>query len=829
MKYTLREYQKSAVVAGLAHLQHGKGGGVIVMPTGSGKSLVIASIATALPGHTLVFQPIVEILEQNYEKIRAFGFDDVGVFSASARRKDFGKITLATIGSVKNRRDEFAHFENIIVDEAHTTNANGGMYADFIKWSGGRLLGLTATPFRRVSFNDRKTGERAVVARFLHRQRPRLWESMIYITQVGKLVTERFWAPVEYHEATDYVHADIKLNSTGMDFDQAALQAYNATQGLAGKVARAVAAHNALHTLVFCVFVEEAKEVSTKLRELGISAATVSAETPKAEREQILADFKSGNIRVVTNVGVLTTGFDFPELDCVVLARPTQSVGLYYQMCYTSDMDILTDRGFLPATKINKGDNVFGFDKDTSEIRSVKVLDKVVRDKYNFEKVMQYRSARLDVGMSDYHDVISRAIGSKSKRWLKQQLREALQRKDMWEVPVAGYQKPVGKNTLRDCDLNLLGWFLSDGSITKRGVVQIRQSMKNKKYVDDIEKTLIECGIGYGKYVSKRTGELSKYQDSVNFVFCKTTRKKGKQGYSYIQKFFDKNMGQSYESLTREQLWILFSAIIKGDGCNKTPRDYKVATHTIACGSNKVYADRLQSLLVRRGYKANITTYKPPKNNNWQKNNQYLLRVTDMDYSTIAGSNSKDGSISGKKRYKRTRFVEDKKYKDKLWCIANELGTVIVRRNGKVMIAGNCGRGVRIAPGKKNVKIIDLCGNVAKFGKIEEFEIVEPKAGLHRLKSGVGYLTGVDFIGGADLEERDYKGYKEGSSAPVGVMMFGKFKGRHITKLPNDYLVWAIKNFNSGKLKTAFETEAKRRSLPAKRFEPIQATLDLPF
>lgn len=331
--YTLRPYQYDAVEAGIEVFNSKKKrNGVIVAPTGSGKSLIIASIAKELSGHTLVFQPNVEILKQNLQKTKDFGFDDVGVFSASAGRKDFGKITFGTIGSVINRQNEFGHFDNIIIDECHEVNAKGGMYKDFIDQNGGRVLGLTATPYRMYAFNERTTGNQMAVAQFLHRKKDKVFNKICHVTQVREMYENGYLCPIDYHIDTAYLHSEIELNSTGRDFNQQALKEYNRKQNLVKKVAEAISEHQPNHTLVFCVFVEEAERLSAQLEQLGITSAAISAKTPKKEREQMLADFRSGKIRVMTNVGVLTTGFDFPQLDCVILARPTQSVALYYQM-----------------------------------------------------------------------------------------------------------------------------------------------------------------------------------------------------------------------------------------------------------------------------------------------------------------------------------------------------------------------------------------------------------------------------------------------------------------------------------------------------------------
>ena len=332
--YELRDYQKKAVSAGLSFLNDSKkDGGIIVMPTGSGKSLVIAKIANELSGNTLVLQPSLEILESNYSKMISYVDEsEVGIFSASAGVKEIKKITYATIGSIINCKERFGNFSHLIVDECHLCNAKGGMYEELIQFFGGRVLGLTATPFRMHTYADFKTGEKCVVAKFLHRTRPRLFSKIIHITQLQELYKDKFLCPISYEVNYGYNQLQIKLNTTGLDFDQKALKRYNREKGIINIVKKVIERSEAKHILVFTISVEEAVELDDMLTVIGIRSATVSAKTPKKERAEILEKFKSGEIRVVTNVSCLTTGYDFPALDCVIIARPTQSVALFYQM-----------------------------------------------------------------------------------------------------------------------------------------------------------------------------------------------------------------------------------------------------------------------------------------------------------------------------------------------------------------------------------------------------------------------------------------------------------------------------------------------------------------
>ena len=332
--YQLRNYQQEAVAKGISFLKGSEqGGAIIVAPTAAGKSLYIASIANALDGKTLVLQPSQEILISNYEKMITYVDEsEIGVFSASCNRKDISRITFATIGSIINKKELFDDFQHLIIDECHAVNAKGGMYEELINYLGGKCLGMTATPYRLYAYNDFKTGQLSVVAKFLHRTRPRLFNKIIHITQIQDLYNQGFLCPIEYKLSSDYNHSEIKLNSTGMDFDENSLLAYNETHSVIQKVSKIVQEESAKHLLVFMSSVEEATRLAQNLKAGGILGAIISAKTPKKERADILKQFKEGKIRVVTNFGTLTTGYDFPELDCVILGRPTQSVALYYQM-----------------------------------------------------------------------------------------------------------------------------------------------------------------------------------------------------------------------------------------------------------------------------------------------------------------------------------------------------------------------------------------------------------------------------------------------------------------------------------------------------------------
>lgn len=326
--YNLRPYQEEAVSAAVRYLNdpRQKKPSIVVMPTGSGKSLIISSIAEKVDAPLLVFQPTKEILEQNYNKMMDYGIYGVTIYSASCNQKQIGNITLATIGSVYKKPEDFKHFKYVLMDECHLCNAKGGMYKDFYQTIGGKWIGLTATPYRlhHNSFGSE--------LRFLTRTNPRVFSKVIHVTQTKDLSLQGYFCKTEYYSIKGFNRKEIKLNSTGFDYVESSEREYYTkhefNKSVLDVVKRLLKAGKK-RILVFTKFVTEAQ---TLAEDLGSEAAMVSGDMKTKDRDAVIKGFKSGQIKVVANVGVLTTGFDYPELECVVIARPTRSLTLYYQM-----------------------------------------------------------------------------------------------------------------------------------------------------------------------------------------------------------------------------------------------------------------------------------------------------------------------------------------------------------------------------------------------------------------------------------------------------------------------------------------------------------------
>lgn len=331
--YELRSYQKEAADAILDFFEFGKSNDnpIVVQPTGAGKSVIIAYVARQLKEGVLILQPSKELLEQNFAKFEAYG-GRAAIYSASMNQKHTGDVTFATIGSIKKCPELFSHVKYILIDECHLVPPNDeSMFMGFLNsLDGVKVVGLTATAFRLKKYNDPFTGEPYSQINLLMRERPRFFNRFLHITQIKELYDLEFLAPVRYIELA-WSNGSLKYNSTGAEFTETSMDAEMKKQKIHERlpgIIRQSIAKGRKYRIVFVKNVADAEHLASIVPD----SACVHAGTKKKERANILEDFKAGKIKTVFNVGVLTIGFDFPELDTIIIARPTMSLAIYMQM-----------------------------------------------------------------------------------------------------------------------------------------------------------------------------------------------------------------------------------------------------------------------------------------------------------------------------------------------------------------------------------------------------------------------------------------------------------------------------------------------------------------
>lgn len=338
MTYQLRTYQSEATKTSIEFFQsQAKYRPMVIIPTAGGKSIIIASAVKVLVGKVLILQPSVELLKQNYQKyenvIKAHPeLESASLFSASVGIKEVGRVTFATIGSIFNKPELFQDVEHVLIDECHFVPPDrSSMYMKFLNaLPNVQVLGLTATPYRLKTYTDPFTGKKFSKINLLNRERPSFFNKFAHITQIKELYEQGFLCPIKYIEM-QFDGSYLQVNSTGAEYTDKSLKEAMERNEIIKKIPGILDQaykKGRKACLVFVRAVEEARDLA------GITpfSAYLHAETDKKERAQIIKAFKSGSIKTVYNVGILTTGFDFPELDTVILARPTMSLALYVQM-----------------------------------------------------------------------------------------------------------------------------------------------------------------------------------------------------------------------------------------------------------------------------------------------------------------------------------------------------------------------------------------------------------------------------------------------------------------------------------------------------------------
>lgn len=317
---TLYPYQRRAVDAVTAAWAGGMRRPALSAATGSGKSVMLAKAIEESGERTLVIAHRKEIIDQLAERIKWVIDDaDVGVVMAD-RNQPRHPVVVASIQTLANRRRlaQLGRFGLVVVDEAHHSVAP--MYVNTLRTLG--VLQQGATKALGVSATwDREDGKG-----FEH-----IYDEIVFEIGIEELIGSGHLCDLQA------MVIETHLDTTGLpshdgDFNAEALSRRVVESDYADTLAHAVKTYAADRTsLVFAPNVRTAELFAETLRANGIDAVSVNGETPKDERDRIVADLRAGRIQAVTNVDVFTEGTDIPNVDAVVMGRPTRSRARYQQ------------------------------------------------------------------------------------------------------------------------------------------------------------------------------------------------------------------------------------------------------------------------------------------------------------------------------------------------------------------------------------------------------------------------------------------------------------------------------------------------------------------
>lgn len=311
----LRHYQEKGVSSVKKEFAKGHKAVIMCAPTGSGKTVMFADITTkaVLKGsRVLIFTDRKELNAQAASKLQ-------GAVRFTANTKIFPKssVVIAMIETFKRRMQKKGYieyiqsFDLIIIDEAHKATFDS-MFKYFTEKQ--RIIGATATPLR--------TGKQKPLSEF--------YQSIVDIVSIRELIAKGFLAKPNYFG----VKQDLSnIGTRGNDYAEEQLSRYYNKQELyEGVVHNYKLRAEGKKTLVFSASVQNSLRLRDEFIRAGYAAEHLDGNTRKIERERILRDFKKGNVKVLCNVGVLTTGYDEPSIEAIILYRATKSLILYLQM-----------------------------------------------------------------------------------------------------------------------------------------------------------------------------------------------------------------------------------------------------------------------------------------------------------------------------------------------------------------------------------------------------------------------------------------------------------------------------------------------------------------
>lgn len=437
-------------------------------------------------------------------------------------------------------------------------------------------------------------------------------------------------------------------------------------------------------------------------------------ETPHRKDEGQLK-FQQAHTNLVIISLRVSTGLNLQRANCVIFGELDWSPAVH---CLDEKTEILTNNGFRGVDDVAVGELVAGFDMRDESIRFVPAIAKVDRVAGPDETLHNVRTTKIDLSVTGQHRMVVRrgrrtTKGLKRSGWEIATATELVGKKRRY-IPTAGYEFSKGVS-LSDNELRLIGLFLSDGSFNGRHLTIYQAA--HQPWNEDIVKILNGAGVSWSLFQRGKGAEISnwysvpagvqprwtereiaeltkrrvkgetyekigkviersteavgiKWRKMKKGHFTKPGPEKPRKGWKELEKYLDKDLSPLLEGATPQQLECLIQGLWLGDG-TKAGVNVRHITST-----NKIRLERLQSLCVRRGKTAVLSV----RGNKTSKGKTvYGLRVSEKREAYLQDGKNRDyfkpekGPATGKR----------------VWCVENELHTIIVRRNGKVAIVGN--------------------------------------------------------------------------------------------------------------------------------------------
>lgn len=330
-----RPYQEEAIQSVFNYFNKHAGNPVIVMPTGTGKSIVIAEFIrrafSMFPNQrVMMLTHVKELIAQNAEKLQSVWPNaPLGIYSAGLKQRDaMMPIVFGGIASVAKNTESFGHFDLILIDECHLLAPDSeSMYQKVLAYLKTinphiKVIGLSATPYRLKQ--GMLTDDGLFTDFCIDLSTPECFV---------RFINEGYLAPLIPFPTTTEIDVS-SVGMTGGDFNRKQLEEVTDKDEINYNVCKEIIekAYARKCWLIFCNGIEHAEHIASILNSFGIDATAVHSKKKAAENDKAIEDFKEGRLRCIVNSDKLTTGFDCPQIDFIGMVRHTMSPNLWVQM-----------------------------------------------------------------------------------------------------------------------------------------------------------------------------------------------------------------------------------------------------------------------------------------------------------------------------------------------------------------------------------------------------------------------------------------------------------------------------------------------------------------
>jgi len=679
----LRPYQSACLDSIDAYWRGGGGNPLVVMATGLGKSVIFAEkvrrIIERFPHMRIaMLVHVQELVEQNYNTLRGlWAGASIGIYSAGLGRKDtHQRVICANIQSIYKRTREVGAFDLIVVDEAHLVPAEGeGMYLQFFEdqrkiTPDMRVLGLTATPFRLDSGN--------IVGR-----NGALFDEIVFNYGIREGIEDGWLAPITARRSG--VEIDVQgVAKRGGEFVAGGLEKAAMHDDLIAAACEATLQRGGDRNswLMFCSGVNHAYAVAEAMRGLGIETQTITGDTPKAERKQIINAFKGRRIRCLTNANVL---------------------------CLDHKTEILTSSGWTSIDDMTYDHQVASWDFDGSVVFAPP-QNIVRRSRQAHEKMVSVDSARNNIRVTGNHRMVVR---EQHTAWRIEAAEDVAY--ERVHIPVSGVAAPLDISfapgeapdattvrarvrslsyvyrkrgmtvdaakvaaelhvnrrarmetkspkllSLDEC--RFIGFWLGDGTLSPR--CEFSQSCVYPKIIEWFDGVLARLNLAHSR--AERNG-VARWSIARGTGGSDQARE---SGYFPLEAYLDKKGVPEFWALNEEQFAALLEGFWMADGNHgdgETPNSRGI---NVAGAQSDLY-DLLQAVGACRGYRF---TKSPLANRNPEHSDQWKLSWRKRESVELTVDRL---SIETDFRIER------------VWCVTSVTGNIITRRGGKVAVVGN--------------------------------------------------------------------------------------------------------------------------------------------